>query len=305
VRFVARFAMRGPFHAAAAAALCLLGALSFGLLVIPAGAVVALVTLRRGARRGLQVLLLGTALAAVGRMALGGDALAMLVLGLVVWLPAWLMAANLARTERQALPLLMIAVLVAAYAVAIRLAVGDVAAFWSARLAGLLAAVAAEGGPTLAPAQIDLVAAQIHAWTLVAMFALLAAIVLLARWWQAVLYNPGGFGAEFRTLVLPRTLLPATLGAVVALVAMRLAGGQGAVVGDVCVILMVLFAFQGLAVIHFRARAVALARGWLAGLYVMLMLTPQIVGPILATTGLADGFADFRRLAARRSRADD
>lgn len=305
MRFLARFAMRGPFHAAAAAAMCMLGALAFGLLVVPAGAVVALATLRHGSRSGLQTFALATVMCLAGRALLGGDALAMVVLCLVTWLPAWLMAVRLGRSERQALPLMMVAVLVGAYAIAIRLAVGDVGAFWSVRLEDLLTALAAEGGPRLGSEQLRQVAAQMHVWTLVALFALLAGTILLARWWQADLYNPGGFGAEFRALVLPRALLPATLAAGAGLVAARLAGGEALIVGDVGVILMVLFAFQGLAVIHHRARAVALARGWLAGLYVMLLLTPQIVGPILATTGLADGFADFRRLAGRRPRAED
>jgi len=305
VRFLARFAMRGPYHAAAAAAVTMLGALTIGLLVILSGAVVTLVTLRHGSRRGLEVIALATAFAVAVRLVTSGDALAMLVLCLVVWLPAWLMAINLGRTQRQAMPLVMIAALVGAYALAIRLAVGDVAVFWEQRLQSLFEALAAEGGPSLNPEQVAFVAAQIHVWTLVAMFSMLAATVLLGRWWQAVLYNPGGFGSEFRELELPRWGLPIALATGVAYVAERLAGMNLVVAGDAFVIVVVLFAFQGLAVIHFRARAVSLANGWLAGLYVMLMLTPQIVGPILATTGIADGFADFRRLAARRPKADE
>jgi hypothetical protein len=305
VRFLARFAMRGPFHAAAAAAATMLGALAVGLLVILSGAVVTLVTLRHGSRKGLEVIVLGATMAVAIRLATSDDALSMLVLCLVVWLPAWLMAINLGRTRRQAMPLVMIAVLVGAYALAIRFAVGDVAAFWELRLRSLFEALADDGGPSLNPEQVAFVAAQIHMWTLVAMFSMLAAIVFLGRWWQAVLYNPGGFGAEFREIELPRLGLPIALATGIAFVVERAAGMHLVFASDAFVIVMVLFAFQGLAVIHFRARAVALARGWLAGLYVMLMLTPQIVGPILATTGIADGFADFRRLASRRSKADE
>lgn len=305
MRFLARFAMRGPFHAAAVAAATILGALTIGLLIILSGAVVTLVTLRHGSRKGLEVIVLATAMAVAVRLLTSGEAMSMLVLCLIVWLPAWLMAINLARTRRQAMPLMMIAVLVGAYALAIRFAVGDVAAFWERRLQSLFDALAADGGPSLNPEQVAFVAAQIHVWTLVAMFSMLAAIVLLGRWWQAVLYNPGGFGSEFRELALPRLGLPIAFATAIAFMIERLAGMNLVVAGDAFVILVVLFAFQGLAVIHFRARAVSLATGWLAGLYVMLMLTPQIVGPILATTGIADGFADFRRLAARQPKADE
>ncbi|MEQ8659869.1 MAG: hypothetical protein RLW62_03550, partial [Gammaproteobacteria bacterium] len=74
------------------------------------------------------------------------------------------------------------------------------------------------------------------------------------------------------------------------------AGDAMALAGDAFIVVVVLFAFQGLAVLHARARTISLASGWLTGLYVLLMLTPQVVGPILATTGVADSVADFRRL---------
>lgn len=296
--------MRGPFQAAAVAAATLLGALSIGILVVLSGATVGLTALRHGSREGLKIMALAASLVLAVRLGLGLPALPVLVLGLVVWLPAWLMALNLARTRRQALPLTMIAALVTAYAIAMRLGVGDVDAFWTSRLQVLFDALSAEGGPRVGADQVAIIARQVHQWTLVAMFALFAATILLARWWQAVLYNPGGFGAEFRELRLPRLLLP-----VAALSGGGMLVGRGgveglAIAGDAFVIVVVLFAFQGLAVIHHRARVVTLARGWLVGLYVLLALTPQLVGPVLATAGVADGVSDFRRLAARRGGDD-
>lgn len=306
MRFLARYAMRGPFHAAAMAAAMLLGSLSIGLLTILSGAVVALTTLRHGSREGVRVLAVAAPLAVALRMLLGGPGLPTLVLCLVVWLPSWLMAVNLKRTGRQALPLLLIAALVAAYALAMRTAVGDVSAFWGERLESLFALIARDGGPQLGAEQLSAVARQMHVWTLVAMFCVLASIIFLARWWQATLYNPGGFGTEFRELRLPRAMLVVAAAVAVAVVIDR--GGQGgslAVASDAFVVVVVLFAFQGLAVLHARARAISLAKGWLTGLYVLLVLTPQIVGPILAATGVADGVADFRRLAPRSRGGQD
>ena len=296
MRFIARFAMRGPLFAAAAAALAQLASLSIGLLIIVSGAIVGLVALRHGSREGLRVIVLATSLTVAARIAFGGAALPMLILCLIVWLPSWLMAINLGRTRQQALPLMMIAVLVTAYAAAIRMVVGDVTAFWFMRLQPLFEILMAESAAQLSDAQIELIAAQLHGWSLIAMFCILAAIFLLARWWQAVLFNPGGFGTEFCELRLPRVAMLGAGLAAVALVVLSLSGLNAVLAGDAFVIVVVLFAFQGLAVVHYRARAVALAGGWLTGLYVLLMVTPQIVGPILATTGVADGLADFRRL---------
>jgi len=298
--------MRGPFHAAAMAAAMLLGSLSIGLLTVLSGAVVALTTLRHGSREGLRVMAVAAPLAVVVRMLLGGAGLPTLALCFVVWLPSWLMAVNLKRTGRQALPLLLIAALVATYAMAMRTAVGDVSAFWRERLESLFALIASDGGPQLGADQLAAVADQMHTWTLVAMFCVLASIIFLARWWQATLYNPGGFGAEFRELRLPRAMLGVAAMAAVAVVIGR-SGAAGPLVmaSDAFVVVVVLFAFQGLAVLHARARVKSLARGWLTGLYVLLVLTPQVVGPILAATGVADGVADFRRLAPRSRGGQD
>ena len=55
MRFIARFAMRGPNQAILAAAILMLASLLVGPLVIFAGAVVSLVTLRHGPAEGLKV----------------------------------------------------------------------------------------------------------------------------------------------------------------------------------------------------------------------------------------------------------
>ena len=70
MRFLARFAMRGPFFAAATAAALLLGSLSVGILLILSGGIIALTTLRRGAREGLRVTASAVSLAFAVRYAL-------------------------------------------------------------------------------------------------------------------------------------------------------------------------------------------------------------------------------------------
>ena len=66
--------------------------------------------------------------------------------------------------------------------------------------------------------------------------------------------------------------------------------------GDLLVILLVLFSVQGLPVVHYRNETQGLSVAWLVGLYVFLFLVPQVVGLILAITGLADVLSDFRSL---------
>lgn len=303
MRSVARLAMRGPYHAASLAAAFLLAAPVVAFLLVPSGALIALSTLRHGAASGLRVLATAAVISAALRFVLGGDLVAHVLLGALTWLPAWGMAIVLDYRRQQVYPLLLAAGLAGAYALAMRLLVGDVEAYWSAHLAPLFERLARDAGAHFTPEQIAYVAGQLHLWSLVGIQVLLAAMILLARWWQAVLYNPGGFGSEFRELALPRTALLA-LGAAAALFLLERAGTLGLVgAGDACVILMVLFAFQGLAVIHYRAKLRSLAAGWLAGLYVLLALMPQLAGPLLASTGAADSVADWRHLRRPRRAA--
>ena len=288
--------MRGPLFAAGSAAGLVLASLVLGMLLIPAGAIVALTTLRFGVREGLKVAAIATSLVLVVRLSLGQSAVTTLVLAAVAWLPAWLMASVLRARRAQHPPLLLAAGLVWVYAVSLRYTVGDVTAFWRDLLKPLFEVMAKDAGAKFSAEQITFIAAQLHVWTLIGMLATFAAVILLARWWQAVFYNPGGFGSEFRELRMPRVLA-----SVAGLLALAYAFGRdgllvAAAAGDACVILVVLFALQGLAVVHFLARERAMAGGWLIMLYVMLMLVPQVAGPILATTGLADNIVDLRRL---------
>ena len=292
--------MRGPWYAAAAAATLLLAALTLGVLIVPAGAVVALVTLRHGARAGVQVGLGASALVLLASLGLNQAWQPLLILAAVVFAPGWVMALILRQQQAQAGPLLVAAVLICVYAAGVRLAVDDVAAFWRDLLEPLFALAARDAGAHFSAEQKTLIAGQVHGWSLAGMQCMLSGSVLLARWWQAALYNPGGFGAEFRALKLPRLVL----GVAFVLALLDLIDRSGtfglALAGDACAIVVVLFALQGLAVIHHRARITAMANAWLVGMYILIMLMPQITGPLLATTGLIDGAVDLRRLGAHQ-----
>lgn len=300
MRGLARLAMRGPMFASACAAAMALASMVIGILLVPAGAIVALTTLRFGAREGLKIAIIATSLVVVVRLGLGQGIAHSLIFAALTWLPAWLLG-NVLRVRRaQDWPLMLAASLVLMYAAGLRLAVGDVTLFWRDMLKVFFDLLGKDAGARLSSEQMAFLAGQMHSWILIAMFLLLSGVILLARWWQAELYNPGGFGSEFRELRLPRS---ATL--VAGALALAYATGHEGVLlialaGDACVLLVVLFALQGLAVIHFLARVRGLAGAWLTTLYVTLMLVPQVAGPILATTGLADNIVDFRRLREGR-----
>ena len=300
MRGLARLAMRGPLFAAGCAAVLALASMLLGLLLIPSAAVVALTTLRFGAREGLKVAAIASAFVLVMGVGLGSASGRYLFVAVAAWLAAWLLACVLRVRHAQDWPLLLASLLVVIFAAGLRLAVGDVTAYWRANWKPLFELLAKDAGARFSTEQMELITAHSHNGFIVAIFCMLVAIIMLARWWQAALYNPQGFGTEFRDLRLPRsvTMVAGGLALVYAF------GREGVLVfelaGDACVVLVVLFALQGLAVIHFMARVRGLAGAWLITLYATLVLVPQVAGPILATTGLADNIVDFRRLSGAR-----
>jgi hypothetical protein len=121
--------------------------------------------------------------------------------------------------------------------------------------------------------------------------------LLIARWWQALLYNPGGFGEEFRELRLGRAF-----GILVLFLLALLPFSDGAsLTGNLLLVPGVLLLFQGLAVAH-QVRALKQARqAWLVGLYVaVIFFMPQTL-LLIACIGLVDIWADIRSRVAPAS----
>ena len=121
--------------------------------------------------------------------------------------------------------------------------------------------------------------------------------LMLGRYWQAALYNPGGFGSEFRALRLPPML------AILLLVGMLLGpnlGAQLAVLTPLCSVPLV---FAGIALMHGLVAQGRLPRFWLVGLYVTLVLFMQLIYPLLAVLAIVDSLFDFRGRAAGKNGA--
>ncbi|MFN2308466.1 MAG: DUF2232 domain-containing protein [Gammaproteobacteria bacterium] len=276
--------------AATAAAALLLPPLTSPLAYLGA-AVVALVTLRLGAWEGLMVLAAAAvALALLGQLA-GGLALPMALSALVLWLPVWGLGAILRLSRSLALALQAAAGLGVALVLLAHLWLGDPAAWWAPRIEAMLA-------PLLATQDLDIGAylPELARWmTALSVAALVLGVLLsllLARAWQAALYNPGGFGDEFRGLRLGRGFALAGL-AVIVLAQLPVAG-LATLAADAVPTLLVVYLLQGLALAHAAARHKQAHRGWLIGLYLLLLFAaPQVVS-LVALLGWLDTWIDVR-----------
>ncbi|MCT8164706.1 MULTISPECIES: hypothetical protein [unclassified Pseudomonas] len=118
------------------------------------------------------------------------------------------------------------------------------------------------------------------------LFSVLA--LMLARYWQAALYNPGGFGREFRTLKLPRVVM---LALVAVMVLGPFIGPQFIVLASASSLVLVL---AGVALMHGLVAQGRLAGFWLVGMYVTLVLVMQLIYPLLVVLAIVDSLIDFR-----------
>ncbi|KNC06784.1 hypothetical protein SOM59_10295 [Pseudomonas coleopterorum] len=114
------------------------------------------------------------------------------------------------------------------------------------------------------------------------------AALMLGRYWQAALYNPGGFGSEFRAIRIP--LWPAVLLLACMLIGPNF-GPQMAMLTPLCSVPLV---FAGLALMHGLVKAGKLGKFWLVGMYVTLVLFMQLIYPLLVVLAIVDSLIDFR-----------
>ena len=112
--------------------------------------------------------------------------------------------------------------------------------------------------------------------------------VMLARWWQALLYNPGGFRLEMWQLRLSPAV---TIGLVATMLLLSKIGGDYRFWAVMCVMPIVI---AGLALVHGVVGRLGLGRAWLIVFYVaLLVLRPLWVALILVA--IVDSWIDIRR----------
>ena len=261
------------------------------------GGVVALVALRLGAREALYVILGALAGVMVVAVPLVGDPAAAVVLATIVWLPVAVLALVLRQTVSMALALQVAVLLAGAVVMGIHGLIPDPAVWWRDMLTNMIQQSQLDKTGLEQMGQILQRVAPYMTGIVASALMLSALLGLVAgRWWQSLLYNPGGFGAEFRALQLgSRAAYPSV---VILATSLFLGGNLGAIATDLLVVLVIIYALQGLAVAHAIAFAVERSMRWLAwGLvlvYVLLAILPPFVVVALAGIGFADSWMNFR-----------
>lgn len=295
MKSLAAFAIRDRSSATLVTAVAAVLFWLFPPFLIVSGGVVALVTLRRSAVEGaLLITLSGSVAMGLLWLVLGAPWLMLDVL-LAYWLPLWALALVLRSTISLARTIQIAALLGLLGVAGFYWALGDPAIWWKQALSQWEQdlAVFASSAQSADPAVLDQLLALLKEWvpllpgqvvSTALLFILLA--LFLGRWWQALLFNPGGFRPEFHQLRLGRPL------AVLTLALFGMAIGFGWPVWTNCILVLgVIYTLQGVALVHAIAFKWLLSPAWLWLFY--LLLIPLLSQWVMAL-GVADAWADFR-----------
>jgi uncharacterized protein YybS (DUF2232 family) len=305
VQALANYILRGRLQAAlviALAALLSMTGILFPLSLI-SGAALALVTLRLGAVHGLMVVAYSTLAFIAISLGLFNDLRLVWEVLLTFWLPVLILAELLRRTVSLPITIGVGGGVTVLYIALVYLVAGDPAPAWTAQLTQIFEALVGieqtksaeiqEFIARLAPMMTGGQAMSVLGFAIFSLF--------IARWWQAKLYNPGGFRQEFHSFRLGRWF---AWPALVVLLGMSLAlYGNGGLLAqmslEMSMVVLSLYLLQGMAVVHGVVGLTKANVGWLVAFYVLLMV-PQVL-VLVVITGLFDSWLDIRaRLAQAR-----
>ncbi|PPC74398.1 hypothetical protein C4K68_26035 [Pokkaliibacter plantistimulans] len=275
MRALAEYLMQGRRQALLVAVVCAALPMMFWL----SAATVSLVTLRRGYREGVKIVVWAL-LPTLAWWAMGDPTPLMSLLG--TFILAWVLRATVSWPLVLLVSTLIGLLLSGVLPMALQALVSQLQTLSDSWLASVV------DGPVPSDAR--------H-WLMQLLIGALAAFqcainlgsVMMARAWQADLYNPGGFRAEFHQLRLPAWLALA-LGFV-----LMLGAGAGPEWLRWLPVLSLPLVVAGLALVHGVIGIKALGKAWLGALYVALLLLGPYVYPLLMLLGVIDSLVNIRR----------
>lgn len=289
------YAMKGRFQAIAIATVLALLSLALPPLTILSSAVVALVTLRKGRAEGFVVI----AIAAIAGVILGGLSagipLYAVTYFLIQWLPIWFAAVILRETGSTLKALGFLAFMGMLVIILFYLFAGSPAAEWTAILETVAEPVIEMGSEVdkaVLLENLEIVSHYMSGIVVMSSLASLSLALFLGRWWQANLYNPGGFGPEFLAFRMPKNIAVLTLAVIV--FSLLGLGFLSELAGNVVLPLLVLFLIAGVSVLHCLLSASKAKRFLLMGMYLMLFIIPHVLPPVVFV-GFADTWLDLRK----------
>ncbi len=298
--FFAAYILRGRMQAMLVASTLALLSLKLPPVSIVSSAAISLVTLRKGAYEGLLVLLISGAAAAVLGNYLLGNFLFALGYSLVLWFPVWSISIVLREGRNLNLSLDMAVLLGGIIVAGFYLYLDNPAAMWNALINQMVEPVLSVSDVPVDKIKQSIALVSRYMTGVIAAGSVSGLMLglLLARWWQAALFNPGGFRKEFAMLNTRPPLAIASL--VILATALSDTGKIAEIAGNISILLFVLYAFIGTAVVHVLISVARAKRFLLPLFYLVIFIIPHALLPV-ALIGLADAWLNLRNKVANQT----
>ncbi len=283
-----QFLLKSPYQAMILAGVTAGLSKAFLPLALVSGGILGLVTLRNRNNEGL-VVLAGTVLITI-MVGMFIDSKPGLPIPVVLFIlpPIWLCAHVLRITESQGLLVITATGMAMLLAIGIHLVTGGAVEWWNE---WLKVAVSGVQGASYDGFSDNGSIKFINGFVTMLFGVSIVISVLLARWGQSKLYNPGGFQEEFCRLRVPQVLFLLTLGliALMAVINVNL-------MSDLLFISVGMFTFQGLAILHYNVTFKKANQFFLVPPYLLLIFVPQFIMVGLAFAASVDALMNFRKL---------
>lgn len=250
---------------------------------------VALITLRKGAQEGFIIVVCSSVAAALLATLIQVPYLFIMLYALILWFPIWITAIVL-REGRHISLALQIAVLIGVACVVGYYTVNEnPVIMWQE--------VMKKMAPANAPVDdvkrmIELMAPYMTGIAAAGGVFGMALGLFLGRWWQAMLFNPGGFKTEFLALKVQPGLTIVTM--LLVLAAALSTGKFSQIAWNAAIVLFVLYTFVGTAVLHALFSNMKIGQFAVPMFYITLFLIPHSLLPV-ALVGLSDTWLDIRK----------
>ncbi|MCK5263490.1 MAG: DUF2232 domain-containing protein [Gammaproteobacteria bacterium] len=288
---MARLILKGPSQAALVVATLAM----LGIMFIPAvwlsAAAISLVALVKDNRQTLFVVVIATAGTMVFASLIFAQPLMPVYFLLMAWLPAW-GAAIVLRTGSLAVSLQVIAGFSLVAIIGLYSFFPEMGELWREPLDIFVQQLLEQSQGELSLQLLQ----EVEEMAIVMIPGFLACSVLLgtmislflARWWQSVILNPGGFSQEFLALNLGKAMAMVAIAIVVAVVLM-----SSALWYAMLLVVLTLYATQGMSILHAVFKGKQLNRAWLYLIYLVMFFSPEVAA-MLILVGIADAWIDFR-----------
>ncbi len=288
MRELVKFILQGRFRGMIVAGL-LGGAAQIVMpLSLVSAAVAGLLVLTKGEREGFVEMLGITAIILIMNQLVKSKSGFDIPVTLMLLGPVFVCTSILRITQAQGLAIAGAAIFAALFAIAVQVYSGDAVSWWGDWLKIVVQGVE---GANFQGFEKNGTLGLING--LIAMMLCLAVIIslLLARWLQALVNNPGGFAKEFQVLQIPGRVM-AFAAALIVIFAVL----QSQLMYDLIIVFGLMYFFQGFAILHHNNNKKGYSTAYIVPPYLLLIFIPQYVFVGMACVGISDIFINYRKL---------